>query len=314
MIRFILRVSAFCGITVLLYSLSHLLFITLGIKPSTSHIPIIGRDANCEETFYRSRPACFAQKDSSVLLQLKTDRFGLINSTNVYSPDILLIGDSYTSCHFLGSENTLANRLKQVMPDLEIMSLGIIAHSDLRFYNHLIQSQSISKPKIIVLEIVERNLRHWGNLSRNQTYSIWKDRIGRFIQLSGFPPATVAEHCDLGNRYFLNQSLSRLAPQYLNTIVEKCFEIQTSFSSDDIELFFMVVPDPENAFRAELGLEGSNVVRDFNKTALKTGVNTIDIVDLMVDNREDFYLYDDSHWSTDGVNAVATALAKQLGM
>ena len=200
------------------------------------------------------------------------------------------------------------------MPDLEIMSLGIIAHSDLRFYNHLIQSQSISKPKIIVLEIVERNLRHLGNLSRNQTYSIWKDRIGRFIQLSGFPPATVAEHCDLGNRYFLNHSLSRLAPQYLNTIVEKCFEIQTSFSSDDIELFFMVVPDPENAFRAELGLEGSNVVRDFNKTALKTGVNTIDIVDLMVDNREDFYLYDDSHWSADGVNAVATALAKQLGM
>jgi len=93
---------------------------------------------------------------------------------------------------------------------------------------------------------------------------------------------------------------------------KKLLEIQTEFDEKNIDLYFMVIPDPENAFREELNLKGISVVDEFNLISSRLGLNTIDIVDLMRNNRENYYLYDDSHWSADGVEAVANHIVNNI--
>lgn len=311
--NFIYKIALLTSTIILIYTINFWLKLTLGLENSLLKIPIIDREFNSEISFYRNRPACPEFQDTSVLLNLKTDRFGLVNDSNIYHPDIVVIGDSYAHGAYLGIGNTLSSKIGEKLADKTVMNLGITSYSDLRFYNYLVSRKSIKEPKVIILEIIERNLLHWNNLNYTKEYSPLYDRISRVISTNykGVFSDNKSQ-CNLAQRYFYRKKLIEIESKEIQLLSNKLLEIQTEFAKKNIDIYFLVIPDPENAFREELHLSGRSVVDDFNLISLGLGLNTIDIVSLMRDNRETYYLYDDSHWSSAGVEAVADHIVTNL--
>ncbi|HET9571324.1 MAG TPA: hypothetical protein VFP20_07965 [Bacteroidales bacterium] len=263
-----------------------------------------------------------------------TDKLGYRNDAFVEAADILFIGDSFTVGTGLTQDDILSNKLRTKFgKGIRIYNM---APSSFSKFDYLLRLGVLKKPKLIVFEMVERNLptsfyfkktsglknRMVKNAAYGQLIAV-VDKAIRFSSLkwlnarinhsrgSGRPAV------DHSGMYFLQGKQQSHASSDLNRTVKIIKSYQHYCDSLDIKFLYLPMPDKETVYYDLVPLKKqSDYLVRLDSSLQASQISSIHTLALYNEFRkthsERLYQLDDSHWNPTAVELVSEELFKVI--
>lgn len=258
------------------------------------------------------------------------DKFGFSNKLTGTDPSILFIGDSFFDDPFVSWSEGLSWMVDKSM---NISSMG---NSGFLVYNEMFKNGVFhSHPKIIFLEVVERNLNAWAGLREQLEFNKTKTTGFKFPALSfvfgnNFPDLSFlfkskATQKKATQKYgvynlggtkpvmFYKNKLSSYSDKDIEVIINNLVFVNRWFEKRDCKIFFLIAPDKESLFPEVFGTSKLEYIQ--GKMSEK-GLKIIDIYNEFIrsENRLVLYHAGDTHWSPIGFEKVKEKIRKITGI
>lgn len=259
------------------------------------------------------------------------DKFRFVNEQPNPSPEIIFCGDSY----FRGKHDNVSMGLQSKVNELFnrniSYSLGGAFCSGFKVYNEMLKYGEISQPEIIVLEVVERNLGAWENLSQqlinNETKTVPYKYYGLdFLIGNNFRDFNIEWHKNVllkrgrisdGNSkvingkkiHFLNNKVTVYKSRFLDEIVSELQKSRDILKGRNIELVVIIAPDKETLYPEIFGISSLDT---FHDRMSKAGIHNINLRPALSKDPGHFYFDGDSHWNSYARNVLAIELKKYI--
>lgn len=201
----------------------------------------------------------------------KTDELGYRNDQYVYSPDVLLIGDSFFAGASLTQDSTVGDLLQNKLDSVynnHLHKVYNISINGFEKFEYLLKAKKLSKPKVIVFSIVERSVNSLPEFQSDESISV-KQKIKNYIinKLPYQVPVFIDRLAKQSFLRYLNVKINHLEPAGL-------FIKQNGVRAEKKMLF----RDSSNLkiFRAEVVTSGSiNALLSYQKYCKANGIKFI---------------------------------------
>jgi alginate O-acetyltransferase complex protein AlgJ len=269
----------------------------------------------------------------------ETDELGFRNRPKSKDKpiDILLIGDSFIAGTSLDQDQTLSEQLKL----LTGKNVYQIAPSRIEEFDKLLRLKLISKPKVIILSPVERNLNmltpvakytvskrefkrielsespviQWisvlyDRFEKNSSYQFFKSRF-RGTSGSGIQSA-------VNKKFFFLRGKDQMPANKFkyDKIVESLKSYKSYCDSLGIVFVFLPCPDKESVYYEYVPFSKQpSTLFQLDSILSANGINTINSLGVFNRYKRNalLYSYDDTHWNAAGVSVIATEIMKKYG-
>lgn len=265
----------------------------------------------------------------------RTDQLGYRNDQFVENPDVVFIGDSFLQGSSLSQPDILINQLKPMLPGLRLYAM---APCSVSLFDYYITSGIIKKPKIVVYEIVERNLPEPLVLHKSR-FGKLKDATAELLSVGDFNVvlskiikaqsvswlrARVSQSVGKGipgalnpNMFFLKGTKNghNTTDAALTTNVLTAY--QSYFASHGIAFIFLPMPDKETVYYDWAGFSKQPDYLLRLDALLKqkkiASINTLAVYNhYREQNQTILYHLDDTHWNRNGVSVLAPVIAQKI--
>jgi len=259
------------------------------------------------------------------------DKYRFVNEQPNPSPEILLCGDSFFRSKRDNVSSGLQAKVNELFNRNISYSLGGAFCSGFKVYNELLKLGEISPPKIIVLEVVERNLGAWKNLSlqliNNETKTVPYKYYGLdFLIGNNFRDINIEWHKNVllrigrisnGNSkmingkkiHFMNNKVTLYERKFLDGIVSELQKTRDILKGRNIELVVIIAPDKETLYPEIFGISSLDTFHDLMS---KAGIHNINLRSELSRDPAHFYFNGDSHWNSYATNILAIELKKYV--
>jgi hypothetical protein len=258
------------------------------------------------------------------------DKNGFNNYIENTAPEILFLGDSFFGDPHLHTTEGLQASINEIFGRNCCLNLGNPTCSGFKVYNEMLAKKLIQKPKVIVLEIVERNLQEWLTLKHdlqnnsfkskpyknygldlllgNNFREIGKSRLKQiFAKCLSLESAIKNSHHNIDNKkvYFCKNQVINLTPSEIDSLQNNLLFVTKHFKQQGIEIHFLIIPDKESLHPAIFSQTNLPYIQEKMK---KIDISMIDLYSLFKDTPEKYYFLEDSHWNKTGIRELTNWL------
>lgn len=260
---------------------------------------------------------------------LVTDDYGNRNNKIYEDLDIMLCGDSFSSLVMLRQDETIHQQINDLS---NLRANSIRVKGVFGFDNNLNYiSSRYAKPKLLVYEIVERNLpvifgvdtSKTFHFNREKEFSDWKavSGIKKFInegldlptlryfqyellaEAQSFPRSKIDK-----NLYFLEgESAEVFSDAQISRIADQLQKMHKLTENNGIHFVFLPIPNKETIYYSKVPLpkRPDNLDRLYVEMD-KRGIPYINVLGKLLDSKEQTYLRGDSHVNPHGSFLIAS--------
>ena len=264
-------------------------------------------------------------------LLLIEDKYRFVNEQPNPAPEILLCGDSFFRSRRDNDSGGLQSIINEVFKCNLSYSIGGPGCSGFKVYNELLKNGEISPPKIIVLEVVERNLGAWKNLSQqllnNETRTVpyryygldllignnfrnfdikWHKNV---LQKRGRISGGYVKEINGKKIHFVSNKVTVYESKFLDEIVGELQKTRDILKDRHIELVVTIAPDKETLYPEIFGVSSLNT---FHERMSKAGIHNINLIPELSRDPAHFYFNGDSHWNSYATYILAIELNKYI--
>ncbi|MCC6185605.1 MAG: hypothetical protein IT256_00480 [Chitinophagaceae bacterium] len=253
------------------------------------------------------------------------DAFGFSNQTANTQPAILLIGDSFADDPHLPTSKGLQALVNAALGANISYNIGANGCCGFAVYNQLADSYFTQKPKLIVLEMVERalsshlakaakqlQLHSYHTVPYHYAYAdlVWGPN---FAQLSAShlwrkpsdKPYGAVKSVGGQDIWFLRNKLSHYAqPQ---SLVQNMRYIQKALATRGIAIVFAIAPDKESLYPS---LYGQSQIPAIQALMQQQQLPYLDVLGAMSSTPNNYYYATDTHWNGNAVALFASLIAQ----
>ena len=253
------------------------------------------------------------------------DQFGFSNVVENKSPEILLIGDSYLDNNrenaFTGFQALINKKLNGNIA----FNIGGNGCSGFKVYNELNESYFKSKPKLIVLEVVER-------LAQEVIISLPSDLKERKVKTKKYKYFYV--DLILGNNFsnigqsnlfsknkngftkdiqgekiwFLSNKPTIYPDSILNQMVNSMKLTESILEKEGIKVMFVIAPDKETMYPQVFGKSSLEKLYAEMKNQKLLYINT----DSLFKSQDRKFFYDgDTHWNQNAIKTITDQISEK---
>jgi hypothetical protein len=252
------------------------------------------------------------------------DEYGFSNNYPNSSPRIILIGDSYFHDPGNGTNSGFQASIDRKIGKRVTYNLGAVMNSSFKTYNELSLLKKINAPpKLIVLEVVERNFyQHWRTLyidlinkktKREQNHFLGLDLLfANNIKNFKFPVNQKTKEQVLMSSNtkeqmcFLNNRTSKFDEVEIKRTVDDLKKCQIELLKSNCKLLVIVVPDKETCYPQIFGKSSYNeIMTEMNKQQ----INHFNLLPYFSKNPQYFYYLYDTHWNQNAINLVTDLIS-----
>lgn len=255
----------------------------------------------------------------------KTDFLGFRNNDFIYNPDIILVGQSFIAGSALSQQNTLTNKiLKHGRGKVKVYSM---APATMSLVDHHFRNKLVSKPKMLVYSLVERNLPEKMIIDSSKApllnkFDVFKDRIGRFYSIKHLCAKLKGSHGNgvqsKNNRkmFFLRGSSYQKQDSLALVKTVSVIKQYNNFCIENNILFvFVPMPDKENVYSELVPMVQSNYLNEVHNTLTRLGIHSINTLEIYnkYRNKNDTLLYhlDDTHWNKNATELISKKILQK---
>ncbi|MCB9202365.1 MAG: hypothetical protein H6604_04860 [Flavobacteriales bacterium] len=268
-----------------------------------------------------------------------TDKIGYRNRILFENPDVVLIGDSQTVG--VGSDQDEIFS-EQIMDSLNLKVYNIAAAEPKELFQ-LIHDSLISKPKLVIMEKIEREIPYF-----HFDMSIRTGKVSEILKFISLNPITnkISEYTSkyfrnytphylraelVGRREFpksiLNDSIFflesekseiKLPDMQIQKIADEYIKLDRYFKANKIVFIFMPFPNKETILWEHVPF---NKQPDFlNKfiSVLEANqvkvINPIPVLNKCIDENRNPYIYDDIHYGIYGMKSVSELMIDEINV
>ncbi|MDT0690751.1 hypothetical protein RM549_13205 [Salegentibacter sp. F188] len=264
---------------------------------------------------------------------LITDPFGNRNSSNFNNLDILICGDSFSSLVMLKQDETIQAHINS-KSDYKANAIRI--KGSLSFANNLkYVSDRYPKPKLLVYEIIERNMHaisvpdvdfyiQFEN-EREIRKNIVLHSVQKFLnegldlpsvanlkyQLQRIDKQYPKSNGGEGISFFEGKAAKRYSDKELAKLAEDIERMQMICRKMDMEFLFLAIPNKETVFHDLLSMEKKpdNLSRLFSILSHKE-VNYLNAEEILTSSKYNTYLKGDTHLSNLGSSLISEGIIR----
>ncbi len=267
-------------------------------------------------------------RDTLGEVNLTYDYFGFTNQTENNKPEILFIGDSFFRNIINPTDSSIQARGNNILKRNACYNIGSSGNSTFKVYNELLEREYLHKPKIIVLEIVERYLTDWLDLKNQLENSLTKTNRGNFgldfvfgnnfYDFGNFKTHSPTKDLHQGTPhyinkrkvYFLKDQLSHLNKNQIDSLIINLKYAHDFFKKENIKIHFVIVPDKESVYPKMYGV---SQLSEIQKHIKENNLPFIDLYSEFIKDPLQFYVDGDTHWNNRGI-ALFFDLLKEKGI
>jgi len=265
-------------------------------------------------------------KDTFKNIRVIRDEYGFSNCVPNKKPTILFLGDSFFNNTHVSTDSGIQSKCNMLLGSNLAYNIGFGGCGGFKVYNELMNKHFFEVPKIIICEIVERNLFKWlqlkNELLQNQTKTIDHYYYGidlvfgnnfKELNKSRIFPA----NRNFGRKYiiegrpiyFYHDKLTHTSGENLDRMVSNLLFTQEYFNKKGTKIYFFIAPDKESLYPS---IFGKSQMEQIQSTFRSKGINIIDIYPELSQNPAQYYFDGDTHWNIKGVNVFFDALKKTV--
>lgn len=267
-------------------------------------------------------------KGDSVLRYV--DNFGFSNIVVNKSPEILFIGDSFLNDPALNTAEGIQSLTNKLLNKNISYNLSKSNSAGFSVFNQLRQSIFTTQPRLIIFEVVERNSFERVTNAPNQLRSgrsvpyrfYYFDLffgnnykgfdLKRLFQTTSTKIDTssigVAHECNGNKVWFLNNRITRLSDDRLNTMVDSMAVIDKMLEAQKIKIVFVIAPDKESLYPE---LFGRSSLKALHSKMKSRNLEFIDMFSLLENQGEKYYYAGDTHWNGNSVRLLSEEVAQK---
>ncbi len=261
------------------------------------------------------------------------DQFGFSNSRPNKKPKIIFIGDSFFADARITYDSGIQATCDRILGCGLSYNIAGVGYSGFKVYNELIKKQYLFTPRIIICEIVERDLNRWSEFKSQLLFNLTIEKkisnfgfdfilgnnfrkIGYSNVVNNFKFFNTSKHVVfMGSKhlisgksiYFLKNKITHLRFDEIDNIATNMKFAQEYFHNKNCNIYFLIVPDKESMYPSIFGK--SQILEMQNKFSAQ-GINIIDIYSELSKNPLYYYLDGDTHWSNNAVKKMFDVLVE----
>ena len=270
----------------------------------------------------------------------KIDALGFRNDSVMKNPDVVLIGDSQIVGVGSDQSEILSQRIMQKIPQLKVYNM---AASDPKMFHQIINDGLVNKPKMVILESIEREIPdHTFDVRlRSPKLASTLKTCAQSPKFLSFAKAFAKYQRFYLPNYLRSNLFGRKAfPQSIkdeNLFFYEGKEVEQNFSDQDIEKMaqeykkisqffeqqgikfaFMAFPNKETLYWDHVPLDQQpNFLQKFNKALINKGVQVIDVLPSLQkfknqNNKIYTYIEDDTHWNQNGMQLASEQMVLSI--
>jgi hypothetical protein len=269
-------------------------------------------------------------KGDSVLRYV--DNFGFSNIVVNKSPEILFIGDSFLNDPGVSTNEGIQAQTNKLLNKNISYNIGSAGSAGFRVYNKFCELSFKKKPRLIIFEVVERNLSNvlldapnelrsnavksvpkenyyldlvFGNNFKNLYTNKLVSDISKRNQHVGLGTARMYE----GNKvWFLNNGIKTLSTKNIDAMVDSMLAVKKILDEQKIKIVFVFAPDKESVYPK---LFGTSSLRMLHSKMKAKNLEFIDMLSLFKNQGEKYYYDGDTHWNLNSVRLLSKEVSKK---
>ncbi len=283
-------------------------------------------DYEKKESFYSEKQFAVSNLSRDTLYSItKTrDAYGFSNAMENKNPELLFIGDSYFyDTHISTNEGLQASCNKMLGGNISY-NLGSVDNSNFKVYNELLQAKYITKPKVIVMEILEEYLHTWLDL-KNQiennsiktqnvnyygldlvfgnNFSNWKD--SKIFPDNRTLKSGISREIDGETIHFLRGTQKKFSANEIDSLVKVLKYVQQHFEKQNTKIIFILVPNKESLYP---NLFGKSQFEEIQKSWENNKIKHINLFSYFWQNPFQYYFKGDTHWNKNATDLLLRKL------
>jgi alginate O-acetyltransferase complex protein AlgJ len=264
------------------------------------------------------------------------DSNGFRNNSIPKEIDILLVGDSF----FAGSGNTQDSILSTLLKKSTHKEVYNLAPYTFESTLKLINSKFLSKPKILILSKVERNMIDFTNLedvnsnielnifNHIKLSSLYRIHISKFIENSSrfyslrFLKSKLTNSKGVGiigknNDSMLFSSYNHIPEDEIINITTRIEHYKSICDKLGIKFYFLPIPNKESVYYDFIPIKKPIFLNNLNHALMLKNINTLNTLDIFLESRKInsnklLYHLDDTHWNSYGIKLMSDTLSTIL--
>ena len=251
------------------------------------------------------------------------DEFGFSNCSSNKKPEIVLIGDSYFHDPGLGTKFGFQNKINSYFNKNCAYNLGAVLCSDFRVYNEFYERKIfLSKPKFIILEIIERNFYRWSNIYKDLSVNKMKTFKYKYLgldlllannfQFNSFNNVKQNNGVNKENdniQLFYKNEVSIYDEKLIENILNELEKVRNYLLSQNIKLLVLVAPDKETFCPNRFGLSS---YKKINIALNQRRIPNVNILKLFKNDLSFYYYNDDTHWNQNAIDMISLEICKWI--
>jgi hypothetical protein len=256
------------------------------------------------------------------------DKWGFQNLKDLKNPQILFIGDSFLDDPYLSYDNGLSYNFSNSM------NIACMGCSGFTVYNELKSHGYFNKvPKLIIIEIVERNLYNWSKLFGQIENNLIQTSPYRYAGLdfvfgNNFKGATY-DNLSYKNKtpkkqgvlrningyksiYFYRNKIAKYDINELESITHSMKKSSLYFNKKGCKVVFLVAPDKESIFPEIFPQSNLPLIQ---KKFDELGIQYIDMFKAIMQSpkRRECYFEGDTHWNQNAYSLLIKQIKTLIG-
>jgi hypothetical protein len=253
-----------------------------------------------------------------------SDYYGFKNYRPYADDPLIISGDSFFDDPHLDTHHGVQRIADSIFGKKVCYNIAHAGSGGIETYNECLERGIIHKPKMLVIECVQRFLYNWydlkGSLQENKQKTRRSFFFGLDLALSGnlkdfnleLPEdqsVSIGHPEKIGDStiYFLQDTTNIIPDGNLSQMIESMKFAVQYFANQGIKVCFVVVPDKESMYPSRFGASQIPVIQDRMKAANLSFVDAYAIVK----QRPEFYYYaEDTHWNDNAIKAVLAEIKK----